>query len=129
MPTPGGVLDASFVLAFVLGEISADEAAPWLAEACMSTVNLSEAIAKLADRGFTEEFISVRLGRMKLDVRTFDLVQAERAGRLRLVTRKFGLSLGDRACLALATELQRPAITADKAWAKLDIGIPIELIR
>jgi PIN domain nuclease of toxin-antitoxin system len=129
MLTPGGVLDASFLLAFILGEISADEAEPWLAGACISAVNLSETVARLTDGGFTAEFISFRLDRMNLDVRTFDQGQAKEAGLLRPITRQLGLSFGDRACLALAAELGRPAVTADRAWAKLDLGIPIELIR
>jgi len=51
------------------------------------------------------------------------------AARLRPLTRHLGLSLGDRICLALAIERQCPALTADRNWANLKIGIPIQLIR
>jgi ribonuclease VapC len=129
VPKPACVLDASVVLAIVLGELGAAEAELWLAGSCISTVNFSEAVAKLIDRGYQPDFISENLGAMKFDVIPFDRAQAERAGLLRDATRRSGLSLGDRACLALAAELNRPAATADKAWAGLDIGIPIELIR
>jgi PIN domain nuclease of toxin-antitoxin system len=95
----------------------------------LSTVNLSEVVAKLVDRGYGADAIARNLDALKLDVRPFDPAQAQRAGLLRGATRQSGLSLGDRACLALAAELDRPAVTADKAWAELDIGIRIELIR
>ncbi len=129
MPKGGGVLDASVLLAVVLGEMDAAEAEPWFVEACMSAVNLSEVVARLADLGFTADFIAGGLAKFDLDVRNFDPGQAERAGFLRPLTRQKGLSLGDRACLALAAELGRPAVTADRAWAGLDIGIEIELVR
>jgi ribonuclease VapC len=129
VPVNGGVLDASVLLAAMLGEIAAQEAEPWFADACISTVNLSEVVARLTDLGRSAACIAEDLGEFNLDVRHFDRAQAEQAGLMRSVTRYLGLSLGDRACLALAAALNRPAITADTAWAKLDIGVPIELIR
>ena len=129
MPENGHVIDASVLLAVVLGELTAEETETWLAGSCISTVNLSESISKLVDHNYEAEIITDVLHAMKLDVWPFDREQAERAGLLRASTRQYGLSLGDRACLALANDLQRPAATADKAWAKLDIGIPIKLIR
>lgn len=129
MPTSGGVLDASVLLAAILDEMTVDEAAPWFADAYISTVNLSEVVARLSDLGYSTSFIADGLVDLDLEVLPFDRAQADRAGLLRPITRQLGLSFGDRACLALAAQLGRPAITADKAWAKLDIGIPIELIR
>jgi PIN domain nuclease of toxin-antitoxin system len=129
VPATAYAIDASVLLAAVLGELTPEQTQVWLTGSCMSTVNLSETIAKLVDHGYTVEVITDILQAMKLDVRPFDREQAEQAGLLRAATRQFGLSLGDRACLALANELQRPAATADRAWAKLDIGSPIELIR
>jgi ribonuclease VapC len=123
------VLDASVVLAVMLGELTAVEAELWLTGSCIGAVNLSEVVAKLVDKGYHRDVIAENFAPMKLDVRPFDQPQAERAGLLRDATRGAGLSLGDRACLALASVLGRPAATADKAWAKLDIGVPIELIR
>jgi PIN domain nuclease of toxin-antitoxin system len=54
---------------------------------------------------------------------------AERAARLRATTRKLGLSLADRCCLALAARLERPVLTADRAWAEVDAGVEVRLIR
>lgn len=129
MPVAVRVLDASVVLAAMLGELTAANAEQWLLESCISAVNLAEVVAKLSDRGLSAEMISNGIAKLDLEVIPFDHVQAERAGLLRLETRQLGLSLGDRACLALAAVLGRPAATADRAWAKLDIGIAIEVVR
>lgn len=123
------VVDSSVVLAAMLGELTIEEAEPWLTAACISAVNFAEVVTRLADRGMTKEQLADSLDDMDLDVRPFDQQQARQAGLLRSRTRELGLSLGDRACLALAIQLGLPVATGDKAWAKLDIGIPIELIR
>ncbi len=123
------VLDASVALAAILGELEPAKTEFWLARSCISTVNLSEVVARLVDLNYPQEVIAENIDAMQLDVKPFDHAQAERAGLLRGSTRQRGLSLGDRACLALAEELGCPAATADKAWAKLDLGIKIELIR
>lgn len=123
------VLDASVVLAAIFGELTADEAEYWLLEACISTVNLAEVVTKLSERGFSPETIANGIANFNLEAIPFDRGQAERAGLLRSDTRHLGLSLGDRACLATATELDLPAATADRSWAELDLGIAIEVIR
>jgi PIN domain nuclease of toxin-antitoxin system len=69
------------------------------------------------------------LGGLGLDVRAFDERAAWEAGALRAGTRKAGLSLGDRACLALARDLGVPALTADAAWAKVPSGVEVRLVR
>lgn len=123
------VIDSSVVLAAMLGEITIEEAEPWLKDACISAVNFAEVVTRLTDRGMTAKDLAENLADMDLDVRPFDQEQAEQAGLLRSKTRDLGLSLGDRACLALAAQLGLPVATGDKAWAKLDLGIPVELIR
>ena len=59
----------------------------------------------------------------------FDRELALGAAALLLPTVAWDLSLGDRACLALARVRDLPAVTADRAWAKLDLGIRIEVVR
>ena len=59
----------------------------------------------------------------------FDAEQARLAGELLLRTRSLGLSLGDRACLALAMVLKAPVYTADRIWKGLKLGVPIHVIR
>jgi ribonuclease VapC len=123
------VLDASALLAAMLGEEGAGVVEACFADACISAVNLSEVVAKLAERGVPADLITESLMDLDLDIREFDTAQAMRAGLLRAVTKVKGLSLGDRACLALAGELQAIAVTTDSAWTAIDHGIAIELAR
>ena len=95
----------------------------------ISAVNCSEVLSKLHDDGLTDAQRMRRSSTMDLRVIAFDGPQARVAARLRPVTRHAGLSLGDRACLALGLELGRSVVTADRAWANLDIGVDIVLIR
>ena len=129
MPPAPWVVDSSVVLAAMLGEITIEDAEPWLTGACISAINFAEVVTKLTDRGMVADELADSLDDMDFDVRPFDREQALRAGLLRSKTRELGLSLGDRACLALAAQLGRSVATGDRAWAKLDIGIHIELIR
>jgi PIN domain nuclease of toxin-antitoxin system len=77
----------------------------------------------------TDEDIRRILDSMALEIVPFDQAQALRTGLLRSHTRHMGLSLGDRACLALAEHLAVPAFTADRIWQSLNIGIEVRLIR
>ncbi|MGE0539542.1 MAG: type II toxin-antitoxin system VapC family toxin [Dehalococcoidia bacterium] len=124
------MVDSSAVLTLVQNEPGAAEAASVVAAgALISSVNFSEVVAKLADRGIPEREIRARLARLVLQIVAFDTDQALRAGMLRPVTREAGLSLGDRACLALAQGRNLPVVTADRTWQSLTISVEIRLIR
>ena len=123
------VLDASAPLALLQGEPGAERVAAALPRAAISGVNLSEVVAKLTDGGLPAEAIRASLAGLDLDVRPFDEVLAYDAGELRPATRARGLSLADRACLALARRLDAKALTADRAWLGLEVGVVIEAIR
>ena len=123
------VIDASAWLALVHNESGADAVERWIPVAAMSSVNLSEAIAKLTDRSFSEAEIHEALLRVPPEVVPFDELQAWDAGRLRPYTRAQGLSFADRACLALARALDLPVLTGDRAWAALDVGVDIRVFR
>jgi len=92
----------------------------------VSAVNLSEVVAKLADHGVPLGEIRQALT-LGLEVVPFTEELAYAAGELRPLTRDRGLSLGDRACLALAKTLKRPVLTADRGWASLDLGVEVRL--
>ena len=81
------------------------------------------------DRGQKAEDAVSDLAELGLVVVPLDRAQAEASGALRRVTRVAGLSLGDRACLALAASNDAIAITADRAWTKVATDIRIELVR
>lgn len=123
------VLDASALLALVNQEPGQDMVAELLPRSLVSAVNASELVAKLTDQGMPEGEIQEILTALNLTVVPFDRGQGLVAGYLRPVTKHLGLSLGDRACLALGLQTQCPVVTADKAWAKLDIGLEIQIIR
>lgn len=123
------VLDASALLAVMLGETGADAVHAVLARAQIGAVNLSEVVAKLQERGVPDDVIDQSLADLGLSVVAFNSEHAVAAGKLRALTRGAGLSLGDRACLALAAALGAVAITTDQAWAKLKLDVEIELAR
>ena len=95
----------------------------------MGAVNLAEVIAKLQELGDDEGDIRRRISIVDFDVMQFDEAAAWSTGLLRQATRFLGLSLGDRACLALAASLELPALTADRVWAQLDVGVEVVLCR
>ncbi len=123
------VLDSSALLAISFRERGADRALAVLPEAIMSTVNASEVVARYIDRGVPDAEATLTFLEFDLPTRTFDTAQALDAGILRRATRARGLSLGDRACLALARATGARVMTADQTWADLDLGVEIEVIR
>ncbi|BAU12267.1 PilT protein-like protein [Leptolyngbya sp. NIES-3755] len=123
------VLDASALLALLNSEPGSERVAEVLPDAAIASVNFSEVVAKLADEGRDESEIRAYLDLLGLEIVEFDTELAYRTGFLRPLTRSLGLSLGDRACLALASFLAVPALTCDRAWTSLDIGVTVELIR
>lgn len=123
------VLDASAVLAYLQGEPGGETVAKHLTTASIGAVNYSEVIGKLTDKGLDAANVDAVLASIGLDVVEFDREQARDAGFLRAVTRKRGLSLGDRACLALGRARGVPVLTADRAWADVDAGVKVRLLR
>lgn len=122
------VLDSSAVLALLASEPGADVVEAALPGALLSTVNLAEIVAKLCERGMPAEEATSLIYSIGVEVAEFDAEQATRSGALRVSTRGAGLSLGDRACLALAQMRRLPVLTADTAWGQLK-HLDIRLIR
>ena len=123
------VLDASAMLAVILGEPGADAVRSHLDGAIIGAVNLAEVVAKLIDRGAAFSEAEALIADLPVAPVVFDADQAWSSGFLRAATRKRGLSLGDRSCLALAKVRGAPALTADRAWAEVDTGVEVRLIR
>lgn len=123
------VLDASALLALLDGEPGQEAVASLIPEAVIGSVNLAEVVGKLAERGMPEAEIRQALEGLALEVYPFDQEQAYTTGMLRPSTREYGVSLGDRACLAVAETLGLPAYTADRGWSKLEVDIEVRLIR
>ena len=123
------VLDASALLAVIRGESGADRVGPLIVDSLFGTVNLAEVTTRLADLGFSLAEIDGLTEDLECEVVSFDESLARQAGLLRFETRPLGLSAGDRACLALAQREGLPVLTADRAWARLDVGVEVVLIR
>jgi ribonuclease VapC len=116
------VLDASAVLAVLNGERGEKKVVPLLTESAISTVNLTEVAAKLLETGMDEASAQLAVAVLGIgEIVEFTEDLAWEAARLRPLTKQYGLSLGDRACLALAIKLKVPAITADKEWSNLKL--------
>ena len=125
------VLDASALLAFLQREPGAGSVRAVLGGARMSTVSWTEVVQKAADSEREAAELRAALESLGLALEPFSAAQAEIAGLLRRPTRALGLSLGDRACLALAIEKGETILTADRVWERLrpEVGIGIEVIR
>ena len=123
------VLDASALLVVLHDEPGAAEAVPLLEGATISAVNWAEVLQKAAARGVDTADLREDVEALGLGIAAFDAEAAAATAALWPLTRDAGLSLGDRACLALALSLQATAVTADRAWAAIDVGVPVQLVR
>jgi PIN domain nuclease of toxin-antitoxin system len=123
------VLDASALLAMFNSEPGKEVVEGVLANSIMSAVNASEVIAELQKIPIPTLEAKQMVVNVVSEVAPFDLEHAYRAAILKADTRQFGLSLGDRACLALGKLKGCPVYTADKVWGELDLGVKVILIR
>jgi ribonuclease VapC len=123
------VLDASAVLCLLQEEKGAERVAEALPDAMIGAVNYSEVAAKLVEAGIDEVTIDSLIDTLQLTVIPFDRIQARHAGSLRATARKLGLSLGDRACLALAAAEGAIVLTCERIWTTFDAPCKIETLR
>ncbi len=119
------------MLAFLKDEPGADRVDESLRgrSGVVSSVNLAETVSKLIDDGWPLARIEFGIATIGAASLAFSADDAYVAGLLRERTRHRGLSLGDRACLALALRLGAPALTADRSWADLDVGVEVVVVR
>lgn len=123
------VLDASALLCLLNDEPGADKVIDVLTRSVMGTTNFAEVVSKLRERGLSLEEVREALGGLHLDVRPLSPSQAMTIGDLRPATQPLGLSLGDRACLALALDLNAELFTTNANLASADVGVSITDIR
>jgi ribonuclease VapC len=123
------VLDTSVLLAILNNEPYEAWVLEILEGAVMSAVNWAEIWTKLHEFGLTEDPRLDDLFQLLAPIEPFTQSQAKLTGDLRLLTRHLGLSLGDRACLAVAIEVHSTIITAEHKWANLQLPCAIHLIR
>ena len=125
------VLDASALLALIHGEPGQEVVTSVIADASISSVNLSEVVAKLAERGVPPDRAKQIPLAFGLDIIALTTEIAVLAGQLRIETKAYGLSLGDRCCLATALGVGVPVLTTDTIWETLadELGVEVRNIR
>ena len=125
------VLDASAVLALLFEEPGAEMVRAHLRAGVIGAANLAEVLAKLSDHRLPAPEAARAVAILGLEVAPMTEAQEQRSAGMRPATRRAGLSLGDRACLALAAELGAPALTADRGWAGIAgaAGVKVQVIR
>lgn len=123
------VLDASALLALVLREPGGGRVVPYVSGAVLSSVNYAEVLGKLGDAGLPLELGASIVERLQIEVVPFTEEHAAGAARLRRSTGGRSLSLGDRACLSVASSTGVAAITADRAWGELGLDIDVVVVR
>lgn len=129
MNDPAVVVDASALLAVLHDEPGGKEIEPHLDRAALSTVNLAEVVQRSVAQGVASEGLREDLEALGLTIVPFTANDAVLAAELWRETRSLGLSLGDRACIALALRLGLPVLTADRAWGELRLDVDVTLIR
>lgn len=125
------IMDSSAYLALVHLELGHVEVARRMNDTIcvMSSVNIAEVLSKQAEIGIPTREALILLQLTGDGIEDFGIDDAELTASLRQLTRTYGLSLGDRACLALSLRMQCPVLTADQLWSKLDIGVEVIQIR
>jgi len=123
------VFDASALLAVMLGEPGSEIVLAEIRRGLVSTVNVVEVIQRMADHGIDSKETLKQLSRLEIEIVPFDLDQAAVVASLRPATRHKGVSLADRACLALGIDRGLPVFTTDRIWTELALPLDIRLIR
>jgi ribonuclease VapC len=123
------VLDASALLALLNNEPGAKRVEEIVKESVVGAVNACEVVGKLVSSGMSLMDAQASIELTNIEVLSFEEPAAYRAGGLIAETRRLGLSLGDRACLALALIRNLTVVTADQSWSKLKLPVTVEVIR
>lgn len=123
------VLDASALLAMLNEEPGQHVVEEVIGDCSIGAPNYSEVIGKLIDAGVPEDDARHTVELLNIEIVSFDANLAFHAASLRPATRRLGLSLGDRCCLALGRARKATVLTSERSWSKLKIGVKIRLIR
>lgn len=123
------VLDSSVILASAFDEPGQLDLGDIISDAVISAVNFAEVVAKLQERGLEKDSFDFLVEQCRDICVPLRASQAIQAGLWRVPTRHLGLSLGDRCCLALGLDLGAEVYTAERAWARVDLGVKVRVIR
>lgn len=123
------VLDASAVLAVMHRERGHEKVMPHLEGGLISAVNYAEVLKKVAERGADLLVARLYLQNLTLTIVPFDQAQAVETAKLWPLVQGRGLSLADRACLALGILKKAPIVTGDTGMAEVDVPVKVKLFR
>jgi PIN domain nuclease of toxin-antitoxin system len=123
------VLDASALLAYMFSEPGRPQVEAELGSSCLSTVNLAEVLGRFVRHGQGSQPVLRQVLASPIEIVPFSDTEAALAASLLPHTQPLGLSLADRACLALALRRGIPVLTADRTWAALNVGVSVQVIR
>jgi PIN domain nuclease of toxin-antitoxin system len=123
------VLDASALLALLNEEPGKDLVPEAIGDCSISAVSYCEMIGKLIDAGVPDDDARETVELLNIEIVDFDAEPAVQAASLRLATKSFGLSLGERCCLALGVARKATVLTSERAWSKLRMGLRVKVIR
>ena len=124
------VIDSSALLALTRGERGYETVQELLhsEECAISSVNMAEVGTKLVEYGLPSNELPRLVNQFQIDVIDFNIEQSILSAQLRPLTRAAGLSLGDRACLALTKLMQGIAVTTDQAWQDIRISADVKVL-
>jgi ribonuclease VapC len=122
------VLDASALLAYLFREPGHEVVAKYIEDACISTVNLCEVAGRLVRDGIDASPLIQHIENTTIEIVPFTQAHALQAAGFVPQTKRYGLSLGDRACLGLAAARNLTALTADVAWADI-AGLEVNIVQ
>ena len=123
------ILDASAIIAVFKGEPGAERVEEVAQAARLSALTIAEIATWLTMNDVPADRAYIAMNQFRLTVEPFHHARALAAGFLAARTKHRGLSLADRACLALAVELKMPVMTGDRAWRDIDLGVEIRFFR
>ena len=125
------VMDASALLALTHGKRGYEIVEDFIQsqECVISSVNIAEVGSKLVDNGLPEKDLSRVLQQFQVGIIDFSTEQAVRSAALRPLTRRYGLSLGDRACFALAQLMEGCVVTTDRAWSDVETALGVKVLQ
>lgn len=131
------LLDASAVLAYVLGQDGADTIEQILPVGSITSVNLTEVLYKARERGYRNDLAGLRqrlarTGLTVVDVTELDASEAAELladSRSKVAAGNGSLSLGDGICIAVAIRLKALLVGDDRYWETLDLPVEYQPFR
>ncbi|MCE2731557.1 MAG: type II toxin-antitoxin system VapC family toxin [Rickettsiaceae bacterium] len=124
------ILDASALITLLSEEKGHEVVASILPKSIMSSVNVAEVAKFLIEkRGLSKEEVSNIIHSLIEKIMPFDTKLALTSSDIISQTKSLGLSLGDRACLALAISTGYTVYSSDRIWSQLELDCKIVVIR